>query len=59
MRSDIINLGILTAFKGQLIILIGLTFFNVEANKKILLFCETLLNLIFNFITYETGTCDD
>ena len=34
-------------------------FFNVDVNKKVVLFNETILNLICNFIPHEIVTCDD
>ena len=52
-KYGIINLQILIAFKGQK------TFLNVDVNKKALLFNETALNIIRNFIPHKTVTCDD
>ena len=34
-------------------------FFNVDVNKKVVLFNETILNIICNFIPHEIVTCDD
>ena len=37
----------------------GKAFLNVDANKKLLLFNETILNIIRNLIPHEIVTCDD
>ena len=34
-------------------------FFNVDVNKNVLLFIETILNIIRSFIPHEIVTCDD
>ena len=34
-------------------------FLNVDVNKKVLLFNETIVNIIHNFIPHEIVTCDD
>ena len=35
------------------------TFLNVDVNKKVLLFNETILNIIHNFIPHKIVTCGD
>ena len=55
----IINLEILIAFKGQLVILNVKRDFRCDVRKKELLFNETILNFIRNFIPHKTATCDD
>ena len=32
---------------------------NVDVNKKVLLFNETILNIVHNFIPHDIVTCDD
>ena len=34
-------------------------FLNIDVNKKVLLFNETILNIIHNFIPDKIVTCDD
>ena len=34
-------------------------FLNVDVNKKVLLFNESILNIIHNFIPHKIVTCDD
>lgn len=34
-------------------------FFNVGVNKRVLLFNETILNVIRNFISHEMVTCEE
>ena len=34
-------------------------FYNIDVNKKVLLFSETVLNIIRNFIPHETAIFDD
>lgn len=55
----IINLEILIAFKGQLVILNVKRDFRCDVRKKELLFNETILNFIRNFIPHKTATCGD
>ena len=37
----------------------GKAFLDVDVNKNVLLFNETILNIIRNFIPYKIVTCDD
>ena len=46
-------------FKGQLKILIGKRHFSIDVNKNVLLFNETILNIIRNFILHKIETCND
>ena len=39
--------------------LLGKAFHNVDVNKKVMLFNNTVLNIIRNFIPHETVTFDD
>lgn len=55
----IINLEILIAFKGQLVILNVKRDFRCDVGKKELLFNKTMLNFIRNFIPHKAATCDD
>ena len=57
-KCGIMNFRIQIAFKEQLKVLTEKAFLNVDVNKIVLFFNETILNILRNFVSQEIVRCD-